>query len=162
MYSIYIYIMWTISADLFQSEGVLDHIVIHPYLAVLQIPISHYCNTLQSPILQIAMCLYCTVHLALLHHLKGKGVGLSGHRLPQSATGRLFFCLYCTVHLALLHHLKGVGLPGHRLPQGATGRLTFWPPQAQMPQNPFEIIDNIRKSLEIAFTYCDLCESHLT
>ena len=36
-----------ISADLFQSKSVLDHIVIHPYLAILQTPISHYCNTLQ-------------------------------------------------------------------------------------------------------------------
>ena len=28
------------SADLFQSESVLDHIVINPYLAILQTPIS--------------------------------------------------------------------------------------------------------------------------
>ena len=55
----YIYICIHISADLFQSESVLDHIVIHPYLAILQTPISHYCNTLQSPILQIAIYLYC-------------------------------------------------------------------------------------------------------
>ena len=62
-----------ISADLFQSESVLDHIVIHPYLAILQNPISHYCNTLQSPILQFAIYLYCKMHFALLHHLKGVG-----------------------------------------------------------------------------------------
>ena len=67
----YIYIY--ISADLFQSESVLAYIVIHPYLAILQTPISHYCNTLQSPILQIAIYLYCRVQVALLHHLKGLG-----------------------------------------------------------------------------------------
>ena len=44
-----------ISADLFQSESVLDYIVINHYFAILQTPISHYCNTLQSPILQIAI-----------------------------------------------------------------------------------------------------------
>jgi len=61
------------AADLFQSESVLDYIVINPYLAILQTPISHYCNTLQSPIQQIAVYLYCRMHLALLHHLKGLG-----------------------------------------------------------------------------------------
>ena len=61
------------SADLSKSESVLDHIVINPYLAILQTPISHYCNTLQSPILHIAIYLYCKMHLALLHHLKGVG-----------------------------------------------------------------------------------------
>ena len=53
------------SADLFQSESVLAHIVINPYLAILQTPTSHYCNTLRSPILQIAIYLYCTMQLAL-------------------------------------------------------------------------------------------------
>ena len=48
---------------------------------VLKTPISHYCNTLQSPILQIAVYLYCRVHLALLHHLKG--VGLRRNSMPQ-------------------------------------------------------------------------------
>ena len=38
---IYIYIYMYISADLFQSESVLDYIVIHPYLPILQTPISH-------------------------------------------------------------------------------------------------------------------------
>ena len=63
----------------------LDHIVIHPYLAILQTPISHYCNTLQSPILQIAIYLYCKMQVALLHHLKGVAIGR--HRLPQGPTG---------------------------------------------------------------------------
>ena len=66
-------ILGSISTDLFQSESMLDHIVIHQYLAILQTPISHYCNTLQSPILQIAIYLYCRMDLALLHHLKGLG-----------------------------------------------------------------------------------------
>ena len=74
-----------ISADLSKSESVLAYIVIHPYLAVLQTPISNCCNTLQSPMQQIAICLYCRVQLALLHHLKG--VGLRRHRPPQPATG---------------------------------------------------------------------------
>ena len=57
---IYIYILYICIYDHtypppFQSESVLAHIVIHPYLAILQTPISHYCNTLQSPILQIAI-----------------------------------------------------------------------------------------------------------
>ena len=47
--------MYQISADLFQSESVLAYIVINQYFAILQTPISHYCNTLQSPILQIAI-----------------------------------------------------------------------------------------------------------
>ena len=47
------------SADLFQSESVLAYIVISLYLPILQTPISHYCNTLQSPIQQIAIYLYC-------------------------------------------------------------------------------------------------------
>ena len=65
--------MYCISADLFQSESVLDHIVISQHFAILQTPISHYCNTLQSPNLQIAIYLYCRVQVALLHHLKGLG-----------------------------------------------------------------------------------------
>ena len=60
-----------LSADLFQSESVLDYIVINQYLSILQTPISHYCKTLQSPILRIAIYLNCKMHLALLHHLKG-------------------------------------------------------------------------------------------
>ena len=36
-------------------------VVIHPYLLILQSPIRHYCNTLQSPILQIAINLYCRI-----------------------------------------------------------------------------------------------------
>ena len=78
-----------ISADFSQSESVLAHIVINQYLAILQTPISHYCNTLQSPILQFSLYLYCEMHLALLHHLKG--LGLPGHSPPQDATGRLTF-----------------------------------------------------------------------
>ena len=77
---------YIISADLFQSESVPDHIVIHPYLPILQTPISHYCNTLKSPSLQIAIYLCCKMHLALLLHLKG--VGQICHRGPQAATGR--------------------------------------------------------------------------
>ena len=61
------------SADLFQSESVLDYIVIHPYLAILQTPISHHCNTLQSPSLQIAIYLYCKVQLTDCSILKGVG-----------------------------------------------------------------------------------------
>ena len=75
-----------ISADLFQSESVLAYIVIHQYLAILQTPISHYCNTLQSPILQIAIYLYCRVQLSDCSILKG--VGQIRHRGPQPATGR--------------------------------------------------------------------------
>ena len=74
------------SADLSQSQSVLAYIVINQYLPILQTPISHYCNILQSPIQQIAIYLYCRMHLALLHYLKG--VGLPGHRPPQPATGR--------------------------------------------------------------------------
>ena len=79
----YIYICLHISADLSQSESVLDYIVINQYLAILQTPISHYCNTLQSPILQIAIYLYCRVQLALLHHLKE--AGLRFYSPPQAA-----------------------------------------------------------------------------
>ena len=82
---IYEYIYIYISADLFQSESVLDYIVINQYLPILQTPSNHYCNTLQTPILQIAIYLYCRMHLALLHYLKE--VGLPGHRPPQAATG---------------------------------------------------------------------------
>ena len=53
----YIYIF----ADHSQSESVLAYIVINQYFAILQTPISHYCNTLQSLILQIAIYLYCKV-----------------------------------------------------------------------------------------------------
>ena len=67
MQNIYIYIyirIYThteyiyISADLFQSESVLAYIVIHQYFPNLQTPISHYCNTMQSPSMQIAIYLY--------------------------------------------------------------------------------------------------------
>ena len=54
----------------------------HPYLPILQTPISHHCNTLQSPVQQIAIYLYCRVQLALLHHLKG--AGLFTHSPPQA------------------------------------------------------------------------------
>ena len=70
---IHIYIYIYISADLFQSESLLAYIVIHPYLAILQTPLSHYCNTLQSPILQIAIYLYCRVQLSDCSILKGVG-----------------------------------------------------------------------------------------
>ena len=82
---IYMYIYIYISADLSQSESVLAYIVIHQYLPILQNPISHYCNTLQSPILQIAIYLYCRVQLTDCSILKG--VGLPGHSPPQPATG---------------------------------------------------------------------------
>ena len=74
-----------LSADLFQSESVLDYIVINQYLAILQTPISHYCNTLQSPILQIAIYLYCRVQLSDCSILKG--VGQIRHSPPQGPTG---------------------------------------------------------------------------
>ena len=77
------------SADLFQSESMLDHIVIHPYLAILQTPISHYCNTMQSPILQIAIYLYCRVQLSDCSILEG--VGQICHRPQQGPTGRPTF-----------------------------------------------------------------------
>ena len=80
----YMYIY--ISADLFQSESVLAYIVINQYFAILQTPISHYCNTLQSPILQIAIYLYCRVQLSDCSILKG--VGQIRHRGQQPATGR--------------------------------------------------------------------------
>ena len=60
---VYIYIYIYIR-DLFQSESVLNYIVINKYLLILQTQISHYCNTLQSSILQIAIYLYCRVHFA--------------------------------------------------------------------------------------------------
>ena len=74
------------SADLSQSESVLAYIVINQYLAILQTPISHYCNTLQSPILQIAIYLYCRVQLSDCSILKG--LGQIRHRGHQVATGR--------------------------------------------------------------------------
>ena len=74
-----------ISADLSQSESVLAYIVINQYLAILQTPISHYCNTLQSPILQIAIYLYCRVQLTDCSILKG--VGQIRHSTPQGPTG---------------------------------------------------------------------------
>ena len=73
------------SADLSQSESVLAYIVINQYLAILQTPISHYCNTLQSPILQIAIYLYCKVQLSDCSILKG--LGQIRHRGQQPATG---------------------------------------------------------------------------
>ena len=81
------YTYYTLSADLSQSESVLDYIVINQYLAILQTPISHYCNTLQSPILQTAIYLYWRVQLSDCSILKG--VGQIRHRgPPQPATGR--------------------------------------------------------------------------
>ena len=59
----YIYIYIYISAEVFQRESVLDYIFINRYLPILQTPSSHYCNTLQSPIQQIAIYLYCRMHL---------------------------------------------------------------------------------------------------
>ena len=73
------------SADLFQSESVLDHIVINRYLGILQTPINHCCNTVEAPILQIVICLYCRVQFAGLHFLKW--VRQMGNWLPQVATG---------------------------------------------------------------------------
>ena len=58
--------------------------VLHQYLAIQQPSIIHLWNTLQSPILQFAIYLYCRVHLALLHQFKD--VGLPGHRGTQAAT----------------------------------------------------------------------------
>ena len=52
---IYILLLLLLSADLFQSESVLAYIVSNQYFAILQTPFSHYCNTLQAPILQIAI-----------------------------------------------------------------------------------------------------------
>ena len=80
------YVCMYLSADLSKSESVLDYIVINQYLSILQTPISHHCNTLQSPILKIAIFLYRRVQLALLHHLRG--VGQMWNWLPQVATGR--------------------------------------------------------------------------
>ena len=50
------------------------------HLPILQTPISHYINTLQSVLLQIVTYLYCRMHLALLHHTRG--VRLRPHRAP--------------------------------------------------------------------------------
>ena len=61
------------------------------YFAILQTPISHYCNTLKSPILQIAIYLYCRVQLSDCSILKG--VGQICHSPPQAATGRPTFWL---------------------------------------------------------------------
>ena len=77
--------MYNISADLFQSESVLDHIVINQYFAIMQTPISHYCNTLQSPSLQIAIYLYWRVQLSDCSILKG--VGQICQRAQQGPTG---------------------------------------------------------------------------
>ena len=85
MFYIYIEREMYKSTDLFQSESVLAYIVINQYLSILQTPISHYCNTLQSPILQTAIYLYCRVQLAVLHHLKR--VGQIWNWMPQPATG---------------------------------------------------------------------------
>ena len=52
-------------------------------LLALQAPISHYWNTWQSPSLQIAINLYCKMHLALLHHRKGPG--LCRHRAQNTS-----------------------------------------------------------------------------
>ena len=60
-----------LSADLSQSESVLDYIVINQYFAILQTPNNHYCDTLQSLILQIAIYLYCRVQLTDCSILKG-------------------------------------------------------------------------------------------
>ena len=73
------------SADLSQSESVLAYIVINQYLAILRFSKQNHSNPLQSPILQIAIYIYCRMHLALSHHLKG--VGQICHRLPQGGTG---------------------------------------------------------------------------
>jgi len=51
--------------------------------ASLDAPGSHYCNTLQSPILQIAIYLYCRVQLTDCSILKG--VGQIRHSSPQGA-----------------------------------------------------------------------------
>ena len=87
----YIYIY--ISADLFQSESVLGHIVINQYFAILQAPISHYCNTLQSPSLQIDTYLYCRVQLAFCIISQGWDKSATGAHSPppQAATGRPTF-----------------------------------------------------------------------
>ena len=78
--------MTYLSADLFQSESVLAYIVINQYFAILQTPTSHYCNTLQSPILQFAIYLYCRVQL--IDCSIPKGVRQICHRGQQAATGR--------------------------------------------------------------------------
>ena len=108
-----------LAPDIHQSCSFSIQPYFHQYQSILQTPITHYCVTLQSPILQPEISLYCKVHLALLHHLKG--AGLSRHRLPQGAKYRqpsgpryptiLQFTLppYCRVQVALLHHLKGLG-----------------------------------------------------
>ena len=83
------YIIIQISADLFQSESVLDYIVINPYLAILQTPISHYGNALQSLILQIAIYLYYRVQLTDCSILKG--VGQIWNWPQHAATGWLTF-----------------------------------------------------------------------
>ena len=68
--------------DIFQSESMLAYIVINQYFAILQTPISQYCNTLQSPSLQIAIYLHCKVQLTGSHYLKG--VRQIGNSLPQA------------------------------------------------------------------------------
>ena len=77
-----------ISADLSQSSSVLDYICNPPIPSSPANSISHYCNTLQSPILQLAIYLYDRVHLALLRHLKSRTFAPQGptgcHRPPNS------------------------------------------------------------------------------
>ena len=77
------------SADLFRNSSVLACICNPPAPSNPQSPISHYCHTLQSPILQFAMYLYCRVHLAFFASTrKGQDFRVIGHiKMPQGRKG---------------------------------------------------------------------------
>ena len=62
------------SADLFHSSSVLAYICNTNTFQSCRLQ-SHYCNTLQSPIVLFALYLYCRVRLAFLHHIEGVGLG---------------------------------------------------------------------------------------
>ena len=80
--SVYILSMY-ISADLFQSECVSAYICSPPIPSTPANSYEPLLHTLQFPILQIAIYLYCKVQVALLRHLKDSGAKLR-HMLPQA------------------------------------------------------------------------------
>ena len=73
------------SDDLFQSTSVLAYIC-NPQMPSNPADFNQpNCNSLQSPILQFVIYLYCRVHLALLHHLRRVGLFRKApHRAPQA------------------------------------------------------------------------------
>ena len=132
------YVCIFLSADLFQSESVLAYIVIHPYLAILQNPISHIAIPCNLPFCKLPSSFYlesagsdCIIlkgipflinrvkrekslltRKSCLFHLQCACAPFPSPQLIpgdhlQSAIIAIY--LYCKMHLALLHHLRGVG-----------------------------------------------------